>query len=127
MELGFVGLYRRFFKQFSRIAHPLHEVVQQGGPCKKKGWLNKKSTPFHWREHQQQALEELVRLVTTAPVLGFADFSQPFKLYTDASFDGLGAVLYQNQDGEDWVIATPVDVSAGPSGITQYTSWNSCP
>ena len=38
-------------------------------------------------------------------MLAFADFKKPFKVYTDASLEGLGAVLYQEQDGRDRVIA----------------------
>ena len=41
-----------------------------------------------------------------APVLAYADYTKPFKVHTDASEDGLGAVLYQEQDDEtDRVIA----------------------
>ena len=40
-----------------------------------------------------------------APILAYADFKTPFILYTDASSDGLGAVLYQYQDNQRRVIA----------------------
>ena len=44
-------------------------------------------------------------LCTSAPILAFADFTKPFKLHTNASSTGLGAVLYQEQHGKDRVIA----------------------
>ena len=39
--------------------------------------------------------DDLKRLCTTTPILAYADFTQPFKLHTDACGSGLGAVLYQ--------------------------------
>ena len=40
------------------------------------------------------------------PILAYADFTQPFKLHTDACGSGLGAVLYQtHEEGTDTVIA----------------------
>lgn len=42
--------------------------------------------------------------MTTAPVLGFADSKKPYILHTDASSHGLGAALYQEQDGQMKVI-----------------------
>ena len=56
-----------------------------------------------WQLHQK-GLEKLLDHLTSAPVLGYPDFSQPFVLHTDASQEGLGAVLYQRQDGKMRVI-----------------------
>ena len=51
-------------------------------------------------------MDDLKRLCTTAPILAYADFTQPFKLHTDSCGSGLGAVLYQtHEDGTDAVIA----------------------
>lgn len=58
-----------------------------------------------WGDEQQKAFEKLRDCLTTPPVLAYADFGQPFVLHTDASRDGLGAVLCQNQDGKERVIA----------------------
>ena len=38
-------------------------------------------------------------------ILAFADFTKPFKLHTNACTIELGAVLYQEQNGKDGVIA----------------------
>ena len=39
------------------------------------------------------------------PVLAYAEYHLPFKLHTDTSITGLGAVLYQHQNGEDRVVS----------------------
>ena len=41
------------------------------------------------------AFDQLKVLCTTTPILAYADFTKPFKLHTNASVLGLGAVLYQ--------------------------------
>ena len=44
-------------------------------------------------------------MCTTTPIIAYADFGKPFKLHTDVSVVGLGAVLYQVQDGVEKVIS----------------------
>ena len=105
--LGFTGYYRRFVKDYSKIAKPLNDLL--GEPKKKRGRTNKnnppKQPPFVWGMEQQQAFDILKEALTTAPILAYPNFSKPFKLHTDASGAGLGAVLYQEFDGKEHVIA----------------------
>ena len=59
----------------------------------------------NWGPEQQEAFETLQRLCTEDPILAYADFKVLFILHTDTSSDGLGLVLYQNQNGQRRVIA----------------------
>ena len=98
--LGFVSYYRRFILNFSKVAKPLNKLLQnlEGTPSQKKKFR------FHWGPKQQEAFETLQRLCTESSILAYADFKAPFILHTDASRDGLGAVLYQVQEGHKRVI-----------------------
>ena len=87
--LGFVSYYRRFIPNVSKVAKPLNTLLQN-----LEGTSNqKKKFKVNWWPEQQEAFETLKRLCTEAPILAYADFKTPFILHTDASSDGLGAVL----------------------------------
>ena len=83
--LGLASYYRKFVPHFAKVAGPLHA-------------LTKKEVPFLWTQKCQTAFSELKKLLTSAPLLAFPDFTKPFVLETDASGAGLGAILAQKQE-----------------------------
>ena len=108
MFLGFTGYYRRFVKGYASIVRPLNDLLI-GHPTNKKAKKGRKPkskpTNFVWGQEQEQAFWTIIERLTHPPVLAYADYKLPFKLHTDASSTGLGAVLYQHQDGRDRVVA----------------------
>ena len=105
--IGFASYYRRFVPRFTQLATPLHRVVTAA--CKdgkgKRRMNLVRSIIDVWTEDCQHAFDALKLALTSAPVLGFADYRLPFTVETDASDRGLGAVLTQKQDGRRRVIA----------------------
>ena len=55
---------------------------------------------MHWRPEQEKAFETLQRLCTESPFFAYANLKAPFNLHTDASGEGLSAVLYQVKEGK---------------------------
>lgn len=102
--LGFTGYYRRFIKDYAKIVKPLNDLLI-GHPTDKKAKRKRKQVPWTWDLLQQQAFETIREKLISPPILAYADFKKPFILTTDASTDGLGSVLYQEQDGKERVIA----------------------
>jgi len=98
--LGLCSYYRKFVKDFSKIAKPLNELL-------KKNKDNEERNPkIEWNEERQKAFETLKRKLIEAPILQSPNFNKEFILITDASGIGLGAVLSQlNNEGKEVVIA----------------------
>ena len=101
--LGLLGYFRRYIKDFARIARPLFQLLNAPKTTETKitnsrGQLSSK-TPISWDSSHQSALQTLLTCLTTPPILAYPDYTKPFVLHTDASEQGLGAVLYQKQDG----------------------------
>ena len=92
----FIGLafyYRHFIKDFATITTPLNKLL-------------KKDQPFEWTENCNNAFEILKKALTTAPILSYPDFNQPFILSMNASYNGLGAILGQkDEEGKEHIIA----------------------
>ena len=64
-----------------------------------------KKTLIEWTEEADSAFEHLKKLCTSTLILAYPNYQLPFVLHTDSSSEGLGAVLYQKQDGKLRVIA----------------------
>lgn len=100
--LGFSGYYRRFVKDYAKVVKPLNDLLK-GGNTRDRGKFAKQK--LVWEKEQEDAFQEVKQLLTTPPILGFADYKLPFIVHTDASLQGLGSILYQVQDGKPRVIA----------------------
>uniref|UniRef100_A0A383VGW9 Reverse transcriptase domain-containing protein n=1 Tax=Tetradesmus obliquus TaxID=3088 RepID=A0A383VGW9_TETOB len=92
--LGLTGYYRRFVKDYAKVAAPLTDLL-------------KKTNPWKWGAEEQQAFDTLKSSLLTPPCLRRADLSRPFYVHTDASGQAVGAILTQKDDTgkEEWVVA----------------------
>ncbi|KAJ8353404.1 hypothetical protein SKAU_G00209710 [Synaphobranchus kaupii] len=90
--LGLASYYRRFVRDFATLASPLHRLTD-------------KCRPFVWQEEQSMAFDQLRAALTEAPVLAYPDAQRPFIVDTDASNTGVGAVLSQEDEDGERVVA----------------------
>ena len=88
---GMTGFFQRFIKGCAKIAKPLSDLLE--GEASKL-----KSKELELMPEALEAFEELKMRCMMVPVLAFADFKKPFWLETDASKEGLGAILLQESD-----------------------------
>ena len=84
---------------YTQIAKPLNEFTSGEN-------ANKKNKDVDWLPKHQESFERLKELSSELPVLAYADYKKPFKVYMDASEKGLRAVLAERQeDGSEPAIA----------------------
>jgi len=89
--LGHAGFYRRFIKDFSKIARPLISLLA-------------KDVPFIFDDECLNAGEKLKMELISAPIISAPDWSKPFEIMCDASDFFIGAVLRQRLDNKQHVI-----------------------
>ncbi|GFY25952.1 retrovirus-related Pol polyprotein from transposon 297 [Trichonephila clavipes] len=82
IDLRLTGYFRKFIPAYSVIAKPLSDLLR-------------KDTPFNFDVKQKASFDELKRLLCQKPVLGIYRQNCETEIYTDASIDGLAAVLLQ--------------------------------
>jgi len=77
--LGLTGFYRKFFQNYGLLARPLTNLLKKGN--------------FQWIVEVGDAFNLLKQAMTTTPTLVMPNFNDSFIIETDASSDGIGAVL----------------------------------
>ena len=92
--LGMIGHYRRFIPNFAAVAVPLTDLTRKGS-----------SNKLEWSEQHERAFVALKRAITNPPILRLPNVNETFVLQTDASNEGLGAVLLQEEEGFKYPIA----------------------
>ena len=80
--LGLINFSLRFLTNLATLTFPLRQLLQ-------------KNVKFKWTTECDVCFQTLKDLVKTAQVLAHPDFQKPFKIQTDASKHGIGAVLLQ--------------------------------
>lgn len=90
--LGLASYYRRFVLKFSDVVKPLTALTE-------------KDQPYIWTTDCEEAFKAMKELLTTAPILAYPRRDVDFILDTDASNFAIGAVLSQEQDGQERVLA----------------------
>nr|GEV96217.1 reverse transcriptase domain-containing protein [Tanacetum cinerariifolium] len=83
--LGHAGFYRRFIKDFLKIARSMTRLLE-------------KDTSFIFSKECVEAFQTLKRKLTEAPILIAPDWDLPFELMCDACDFAIGAVLGQRHE-----------------------------
>ena len=78
--LGLCSYYRRFVRGFADTAKPLYRLTEKG-------------SQFMWSETCESAFKLLKAKLTSTPVLAYPTSNDLFVFDTDASDQGIGAVL----------------------------------
>ena len=90
--LGFIGYYRKFIKNFTKITKPLTLLTRQ-------------QVKFDWTLEHQEAFTKLKDSIIQVQILCYPNPSKRYIVYTDASDDACRAQLMQEHDGTEFPIA----------------------
>ena len=85
---------RRFMRMIQYLGKFVNNLSDITAPLRK---LLEDKVQFVWNHEQQQCFDELKSVICDSPVLKYYDVTKPVTLSVDASSEGLGAVVLQEQ------------------------------
>lgn len=83
--LGKVNFYLKYIPRAAIILEPLHNLLR-------------KNVDFYWSNECQNSFDKVKQCLCTEPILAIFDYNKPIYIFTDASLDGVGAILKQPQE-----------------------------
>lgn len=86
--LGKINFYGKYVANISIILDPLHNLLRKG-------------EKFVWSDKCQESFDTIKKLLCSKPILAIFDPDLPIHIYTDASIQGIGAILKQIQPNGD--------------------------
>ena len=87
--MGLANYYKRFIKDFAKIATLLHVLVR-------------KEQKWKWEKEQKKAFEKLKVVFTIEPVLAILDIDREMRVEADASNYVTRGVLSMKCENEKW-------------------------
>ena len=114
--LGLCNFYRKFIAGFAEISRPIQDLLKGIAPRDKKDkykiseytaseTISLKGQKLVWTYECETAFKELIKKLTSAPILRQPDMSRPFTIQCDASIHALGSILSQVDDnGNEYVV-----------------------
>ena len=87
--MGLANYYKRFIKNFAKIAAPLHILVR-------------KEQKWKWEKEQEKAFGKLKEVFTTEPILAIPDIDREMRVEADALDYAMGGVLSLRCENGKW-------------------------
>ncbi len=90
--IGHIGFIAEFIPDCQTLLKPLHTLSA--------------ASEFTWRDEHTEAFNAIKDVLSSDTVLAHPNMDKPWHLQTDASLFGVGGILWQGEEDEDWEVVS---------------------